>query len=139
MFSVWHGGRRLNQPHRVFLPPPPTVALVPVILRSSCTSQVQNDTLILLKLHIWFSCFARLSSITAWSSQSMMAPPTEAFPASELPFRAQITTQGKRRKGGDIDLRRCELLEMVQYDCRVDEQQPRAPVRCYPIVRLFRK
>ena len=28
---------------------------------------------------------------------------------------------------------------MVQYDCRVDEREARAPVKCYPIVRLFRK
>ena len=68
-----------------------------------------------------------------------MAPPTEAFPASELPYRIQATVQGKRRKGGDIDLRKCDLQEMVQYNCKVDEQQPSAPVKCYPIVRLFRK
>ena len=68
-----------------------------------------------------------------------MAPPTEAFPASELPYRVQITAQGKRRKGGDIDLRKCELLELVQYDCRVDQRQAKAPVKCYPIVRLFRR
>jgi hypothetical protein len=71
-----------------------------------------------------------------------MAPPTEAFPAAELPYRVQITTQGKRRKGGDIDLKKCELLEMVQYSCLVAGEQTRRsrqPVRCYPIVRLFRK
>ena len=68
-----------------------------------------------------------------------MAPPIEAFPASELPWRVQVTAQGKRRKGEAIDLRKCELFELVQYDCRVDERQPKAPVKCYPVVRLFRK
>ena len=68
-----------------------------------------------------------------------MAPPAEEFPAAELPRRVQVTIEGKRRKGGDIDLRNCDLLEMVQYDCRVDEERPSGPVRCYPIVRLFRR
>ena len=68
-----------------------------------------------------------------------MAPPTEAFPAIELPYRVQVTTQGKRRKGDAIDLKECELLEMVQYSCRVEDEQNGKPVRCYPIVRLFRK
>ena len=68
-----------------------------------------------------------------------MAPPVEAFPASELPFRVQTTVKGKRRKGGNIDLKQCKLLEMVQYDCKVDETERDAPVKCYPIVRLFRK
>ena len=68
-----------------------------------------------------------------------MAPPTETFPAIELPYRVQVTTQGKRRKGDAIDLKECELLEMVQYSCRVEDEQNGKPVRCYPIVRLFRK
>ena len=68
-----------------------------------------------------------------------MAPPTEVFPASELPYRVQVTVEGKRRKGGDIDLKKCDLLELVQYDCKVDERRPNDPVRCYPIVRLFRR
>ena len=68
-----------------------------------------------------------------------MAPPVEAFPASELPWRIHTTGQGKRRKGGNIDLRNCELLELVQYDCKVNEKEPNASIKCYPIVRLFRR
>ena len=68
-----------------------------------------------------------------------MAPPTEAFPASQLPYRVQITAQGKRRKGEAVDLKKCELLELVQYSCRVEDKRPGQPARCYPIVRLFRK
>lgn len=71
-----------------------------------------------------------------------MAPPTEEFPATLLPHRVQVTPDGRRRKGGDIDLKKCELLEMVQYSCTVEGEQTRRskqPVKCYPIVRLFRK
>ena len=71
-----------------------------------------------------------------------MSPPVETFPASELAQRVQLTLQGRRRKGREIVLSDCELREMVQYSCHLEEdsEKPRtAIVKCEPIVRLFRK
>lgn len=72
-----------------------------------------------------------------------MTPPVQAFPASELPQRIQGTVQGKQRKGGETDLRRCDLMELVQYDCRLGPREGgrsgQRVIRCEPIVRLFRR
>lgn len=73
-----------------------------------------------------------------------MAPPCHTFPASELPSRIQEDVHGKRRKmvGGArrIDLSTCELVQMTQYSCEVQNPQERnSPVLCYPIERLFRR
>ena len=70
-----------------------------------------------------------------------MAPPIEAFPASEIHHRINVLPNGKRRKGGDIDLSRCELLELVQYSCHLqgDRKSRDAVIRCEPVVKLFRK
>ena len=71
-----------------------------------------------------------------------MSPPVETFPASELAQRIQLTLRGRRRKGHQTVLGDCELLEMVQYSCHI-EQDPETPrtaiVKCEPIIRLFRK
>ena len=67
-----------------------------------------------------------------------MAPPVETFPASELPYRIQISANGKRRKGQDIKLDECELMEMVQYSCWLDGPKKDITI-CKPIVKLFRK
>lgn len=70
-----------------------------------------------------------------------MAPPVDVFPASELAERVQLTAQHRRRKP-PVDLKKCELLEMIQYDCRVDEgpgSGGRGKVLCTPIERLFRR
>lgn len=67
-----------------------------------------------------------------------MAPPVEAFHASEL--RVQVNVQGRRRKE-PFELEDCELLEMVQYSCYLESggkgQQP--DIKCDPIVRAFRR
>lgn len=71
-----------------------------------------------------------------------MVPPIEGFPASQLRMRVQLTVKGKLRKGETVDLRQCELLEMVQYSCQLERgQSPGAMdvVRCMPIVKLFRR
>ncbi len=70
-----------------------------------------------------------------------MAPPIEAFPVSELEERVNIQLNGRRKKGGDIDLRKCELLELVQYECglRGNEKDRRAVIQCAPVVKLFRR
>ncbi|KAI0426338.1 hypothetical protein F5Y09DRAFT_345797 [Xylaria sp. FL1042] len=52
-----------------------------------------------------------------------MAPPCRVFPASQLPTEIQLNENGKRRKGGKIDLSACELLSMVQYDCQIDRPE----------------
>jgi len=84
-----------------------------------------------------------------------MVPPLESWPVSQLPERLQVYQSGfkdKKRKGEPIDLKKCELLEMVQYSCWPDERalevvqgQLRVNLRefgevtCDPLVRLFRK
>lgn len=70
-----------------------------------------------------------------------MAPPVETFPASELAWRVNTLPNGKRRKGGDIDLSKCELLELVQYACHLKqgERLGQDVIQCAPVVKLFRK
>lgn len=70
-----------------------------------------------------------------------MAPPVEAFPASELAERINALPNGRRRKGGDIDLSKCELLELVQYSCHLEmtPKSRQAVIQCEPVVKLFRK
>ena len=70
-----------------------------------------------------------------------MAPPIEAFPASELAHRINTLPNGRRRKGGDIDLSKCDLLELVQYSCDINgnEKSSQAVIQCVPVVRLFRR
>lgn len=49
---------------------------------------------------------------------------------------------GRRRKG-DLDLKDCELLELTQFDCFVEERAQKKKqqnqIVCDPIVRLFRR
>jgi len=71
-----------------------------------------------------------------------MSPPVETFPASQLAQRIQLTPQGRKKKGREVELGDCELLEMVQYSCHLEvhpETLRTAIVKCEPIVRLFRK
>ncbi|OCK75667.1 hypothetical protein K432DRAFT_386030 [Lepidopterella palustris CBS 459.81] len=70
-----------------------------------------------------------------------MAPPVEEFPPSELTQKVQYTTSGKLRKK-PIDLSKCKLMEMIQYNCHVREgnnKDPNATTVCDPVVRLFRR
>ena len=82
-----------------------------------------------------------LHHLTEISQHRNMAPPLNIFPASKLPDRIHMLPNGKRRKGEPIDLKKCELLEMINYDCRLkgDESDPKAVIRCEPLVKLFRK
>jgi hypothetical protein len=69
-----------------------------------------------------------------------MAPIVEAWSARELEFRSQVSMAGNKRKGFDGDLKACELLEMLQYRCEVDEPVTRESItRCWPVERLFRR
>jgi len=70
--------------------------------------------------------------------------PVTAFPADELPLHVQHGPDGRRRKthdGRGIDLAKCELLGLVQYDCRVIQPDGggESVVGCWPVQRLFRR
>ncbi|KAI0146288.1 hypothetical protein GGR57DRAFT_291725 [Xylariaceae sp. FL1272] len=68
-----------------------------------------------------------------------MTPPCRVFQAQELAKEIQID-DGKRRKGGKIDLSACELLSMTQYDCQIDDPKvPDSNVQCWPVQRWFRR
>ncbi|KAK7527507.1 hypothetical protein IWX49DRAFT_490466, partial [Phyllosticta citricarpa] len=68
-----------------------------------------------------------------------MAPPIEHFHPEELEARAQYDAKGRYRKGG-VDLEKCKLMEMLQYDCWPERRVGGQPVvKCRPLVRLFRK
>ena len=71
-----------------------------------------------------------------------MAPMIEAFPPWKLESRVNLTPQGKLlRKGERIELEKCKLRELVQFDCelRGPVGNPRSVVVCAPIVRMFRR
>lgn len=73
-------------------------------------------------------------------SPTIMAPFVEVFPASELPFRTQLTLKGKARKDFHGDLKACELFSLWQFECEVERPVTRESVtRCYPVERLFRR
>jgi hypothetical protein len=69
-----------------------------------------------------------------------MAPPYTLFSAGELPNRVQtIQKNGKERRRKDpIDLKQCELMQMMQYDCQSVET-PKPHVVCFEYLRLFRR
>jgi hypothetical protein len=69
-----------------------------------------------------------------------MTPPIESWPVRELEARIRGNAKGEWRKSFDGDLKKCELLELLQYDCKVDDPRRRdSLVRCWPIERLFRR
>ena len=80
------------------------------------------------------------SSIQTSSSGQSMAPPLESWPAYQLPDRAQGNVKDKKRKNFNGNLKACELLELLQYECKVEPPVMRdSVVRCWPVVRLFRR
>ncbi|KAJ5115722.1 hypothetical protein N7456_000070 [Penicillium angulare] len=73
-----------------------------------------------------------------------MAPLVPVFSADTLPDHVNIVRRNfleKKRKGTQIDLKECPLLEMTQYSCNPPQEALPQPgqVVCKPIVRLFRK
>ena len=79
-------------------------------------------------------------SIQTSSSRLSMAPPLESWPAYQLPDRAQGNVKDRKRKDFNDDLKACELLELLQYECKVEPPVTRdSVVRCWPVVRLFRR
>lgn len=68
-----------------------------------------------------------------------MAPPVQAFLPEELPDRVQVTTQGKRRKK-KVNLKKCDLFELKQYNCNMEPRAGRRDVIvCKEVQRLFRR
>lgn len=69
----------------------------------------------------------------------------DGFPASELSTRIQRTPDGKRRgnveatgvakKLGTIDLKKCKLQELAQWNCLGRDDG----IHCEEVVRLFRR
>lgn len=72
-----------------------------------------------------------------------MTPPCPSFHASQLPLHVQSDVNGKKRKtegGKDIDLKACELFNLLQYHCSIENPHQRdSPVVCYPVQRWFRR
>ena len=70
-----------------------------------------------------------------------MAPPIEPFPASDLHRHINALPNGKRRKGGEIDLKKCDLMELVQYSCWAEQVvgQIGQTTKCRPVVKTFRR
>ena len=68
-----------------------------------------------------------------------MAPVVESFPVSELATRAQYIANGKRRKP-PVDLKDCELKEMLAFNCDLNGPQSdvRSRIKCESIMRTFR-
>lgn len=91
----------------------------------------------------WDCAVCTVTSQDLWLTTLKMTPPCHNFHASQLPLQIQLGLDGKRRKtegGKPIDLRACELLSLVQYDCRVERPAHReSVVRCYPVQRWFRR
>jgi len=69
-----------------------------------------------------------------------MTPPVESWPVNELKSRVRANEKGDWRKGFDGDLKKCELLELLQYNCSVENpQKPQSQIQCWPVERLFRR
>lgn len=67
-----------------------------------------------------------------------MTPPVESWQARELEQRVLANAKGKRRKGFNGELRKCELVELLQYRCEVEKPVTRlSKTRCWPVERLF--
>lgn len=72
-----------------------------------------------------------------------MTPPCPNFHPSQLQQQVQFNIDGRKRKtesGKDIDLKACELMSLLQYDCSVEHPQRQdSSVKCYPVQRWFRR
>ncbi|KAJ6157829.1 hypothetical protein N7470_005421 [Penicillium chermesinum] len=73
-----------------------------------------------------------------------MAPPVQSFSAERLPSHVNIVQHNfiqKKRKGPQIELEKCPLMEMMQYSCNPPSKgAPEAGrIVCKPVLRLFRR
>lgn len=94
-----------------------------------------------LPLTLSLSLFFALKYCTSTQKKTTaMAPPLYSWPASELPDHTRANVKDEFRKGFDGNLKACELLEMLQYRCEVENPGLRSsPTRCWPVERLFRR
>lgn len=69
-----------------------------------------------------------------------MAPLVEAFHPARLQQHVQYHPNGKARKP-PVDLKQCELKELIQYECDLDgpKENRKSRVVCEPLLRLFRQ
>ena len=73
-----------------------------------------------------------------------MGIPIEAFPAKHLlptHNKLQTTAAGRQRKE-DVNLAQCQLQELLQYECNVQEDKKgkvAERIRCESVKRLFRR
>lgn len=101
-----------------------------------------SSLVLLILLRLTTSLRLALTRIQAQASSqtTAMAPPIYSWPASELPDHTRVNVKDEFRKGFDGDLKACELLEMLQYRCEVENPGMRnSPTRCWPVARLFRR
>ena len=65
---------------------------------------------------------------------------TETFHPARLQQEVQYVSNGKVRKA-PVDLKQCELRELVQYECDLNgpKGDKKSRVVCQPILRLFRQ
>ncbi|ORY56314.1 uncharacterized protein BCR38DRAFT_308978, partial [Pseudomassariella vexata] len=69
-----------------------------------------------------------------------MTPPCRVFASDALESEIQTDLTGRKRKGGDIELAKCKLFSMMQYECTIDKpEQASSPVRCLEVQRWFRQ
>lgn len=73
-----------------------------------------------------------------------MSPPCHAFPSSDLSTKVQADVKGKRRKlsqdAKNIDLSTCELLEMSQWKCGIEQPVTKdSSIVCEEALRFFRR
>lgn len=82
----------------------------------------------------------QMAPITSQISHEV-GPPIHSFPVTSLEERVNITEKGKKRKV-PVNLDECKLMQLVQYDCRVEKGTDGAKkreVQCRPLLRLFRQ
>ncbi|SMQ45513.1 unnamed protein product [Zymoseptoria tritici ST99CH_3D7] len=70
-----------------------------------------------------------------------MPPLVEAFHARELTSHINHLPDGKTRKPPVSDLKKCDLKELVQYNCELNgpKEDKRSKIVCDPVLRLFRQ
>lgn len=64
-----------------------------------------------------------------------MAPFINTISVQDLGSNFMLDTKRKKRKGCNDQLDKCDLLEMLQYNCIAEENR----VVCRPVERFFRR
>lgn len=112
---------------------------------SAAGEKFTTSDLIPLRRHLWNNISLNHAVCGELDSHSVtMAPLVHVFSAENLPDHVntiQRNFQEKRRKGPAVNLKECQLLEMVQYSCNPPQEEVPQPgvITCEPLVRLFRR